>query len=351
MNAKKWLWLSASGNGILFWAVMLLAFMLPGVNSFASEARKPDLKAYPGMSVSAYSQRVERNLLDFKQYPVKATYTGKPAKLVLDTPDAKMFRTRLRQTQDRPADFAGEYVLSLFGCGADCVMGAAVSKRTGHVVFLPGSVCCWYGEGDEASKLEFRLDSRLLIARGHVNEGDEYGTYYYEFTGSKFKQVHFVKADIEAHRARFGERMEQGFAAAEKVLEQQKQQELALCPPGRACGWVGMNMGDLTAENTRMFRLKTSRREGAIVFYVDPKNPAHLAGIKAGDVLIGINGIPVGNEKAAEKTILALKPNEVARFSVLRNDKPFVLSVKVAQRPPWPCISQTGPSGPPRCGK
>lgn len=163
----------------------------------------------------AYGKR----LPDFKDYPSGVTYTGKSAAVILDTADARQFRTRLREAAKRPPDFAGEYVLALFGCGTNCIFGAAVSKKTGHAAFLPGSVCCWHGEGEEEDKLQFRLDSRLLIARGSVNENALYGSFYYVFDGRKFNLARFVPAEREAHQKRFGERMWQGFAEAEKTLK------------------------------------------------------------------------------------------------------------------------------------
>lgn len=61
--------------------VLLMAF---GLGSFAKEVRTPD----------------------FKDYPAKSVFSGKPAKVILDTPEAKGFRTRLREAAKRPADFA-----------------------------------------------------------------------------------------------------------------------------------------------------------------------------------------------------------------------------------------------------
>lgn len=132
---------------------------------------------------------------DFKHYPATAAYSGKPAALKLTSPDAKMFRTRLREGAAQPTNFAGDQVLVLFGCGTGCVYGAAVSHKTGRVVFLPGSVCCWYGEDD---MLQYRPDSRLLIASGNINEGNQYGHFYYEFNGREFKLVHTELVDKNA---------------------------------------------------------------------------------------------------------------------------------------------------------
>lgn len=133
----------------------------------------------------------------FSDYPVKAVYSGKAATVVLDSEDAKMFRTRLREGIKRPTNFAGEHVLVLFGCGTSCLSGAVVSRRTGQVVlFLPGgSVCCWYGEG---SPVLYERDSRLLITNGLIDEGEVYASRYYEFTGREFKLIRTVRRDKKA---------------------------------------------------------------------------------------------------------------------------------------------------------
>lgn len=125
----------------------------------------------------------------FKDYPATQRYQGKAAKVILDDSAKQTFRTRLRQAAQQPADFAGDYVLAVWGCGADCLMGAAVNRQSGQVIFLPGSVCCWWGEGD---KLTYRHDSRLLVAAGIINEQGQYGAHFYEFTGRAFRLIRTI---------------------------------------------------------------------------------------------------------------------------------------------------------------
>lgn len=173
------------------------------------------------MALSLGGFAIEKPAPDFKDYPVNTVYTGKTAKVILDTPEAKGFRTRLRYAANLSADFAGEYVLAVIGCGADCVFSAAVSRKTGRVVFLPGTVCCWYGEEDD--KLQYRLNSRLLIASGNINEG-QYGRFYYVFDGRKFTLVRKVLIDKAPHLQRAGEKMRKGMEEAAVYLESEKQQ-------------------------------------------------------------------------------------------------------------------------------
>jgi hypothetical protein len=122
----------------------------------------------------------------FEDYSVTTIYVEKPAKVVLSTPEARQFRTRLREAATGPVTFAGEHVLALFGCGTGCIDGAAISLKTGRVVFLPGSVSAWHGDGE---RLEYRPNSRLLIAKGEINESGQTGHHYYKFTGTEFMHL------------------------------------------------------------------------------------------------------------------------------------------------------------------
>lgn len=126
------------------------------------------------------------NIPQFAKYAVDNAYVGKPVNVDLATEDEKMYRTRLRDAAKGPANFAGEYALTTWGCGTSCITGAVVSLKTGKVSWLPGSVCCWKGEGE---RLEFRLNSRLLVTAGIMNEEGVHGAHFYEFTGGNFKHL------------------------------------------------------------------------------------------------------------------------------------------------------------------
>jgi hypothetical protein len=51
-------------------------------------------------------------------------------------------------------NYAGIHVLVLWGCGTECIAGAAVNGLTGRVVFLP--------EGAFSLCFDVRPDSRLI---------------------------------------------------------------------------------------------------------------------------------------------------------------------------------------------
>lgn len=137
----------------------------------------------------------ESRVPQYTEYPAHSAYRGKAADVVLSTAEEKMFRTRLRDASRETANFAGEYVLTTWGCGTSCIHGAVVSLRTGRVVFLPGTICCGEGDGE---RLEFRLNSRLLVAAGVINENSVHGAHFYEFTGRTFKHLTTIPVTARA---------------------------------------------------------------------------------------------------------------------------------------------------------
>lgn len=127
----------------------------------------------------------------FAEYPSEL-YVGPRAAVQLVTPFDRTFRTRIRNTQSQDVNFAGEYVLSTWGCGTSCATGVAVSARTGKVIELPGTVCCWKGGGNN---IIFRNGSRLLVLAGLINEQGRHGAHFYELRNSEFFYIKTVEVD------------------------------------------------------------------------------------------------------------------------------------------------------------
>ncbi|WP_252053408.1 hypothetical protein [Acinetobacter silvestris] len=105
----------------------------------------------------------------FSDYPVKSVYAGITAKLDISDSSARMFRTRLNEALQQKADFAGEYVTTMWGCGASCRMYSFVSKRTGKL--LQGG---FGGEGNAEDVVATNPRSRLLVTQ------EEHTNYNYE---------------------------------------------------------------------------------------------------------------------------------------------------------------------------
>lgn len=123
----------------------------------------------------------------FADFP--APYTGaKQADLKLVDAKSRRYASMLRAAARHSPNFAGHYILASWGCGASCVMAAAIDSRTGLVTWLPFTVCCWSMSIIEP--LEFRPGSRLLVVHGSRDEqGDGGETHYYEFQNNKFNRL------------------------------------------------------------------------------------------------------------------------------------------------------------------
>jgi len=96
----------------------------------------------------------------------------------------RQFRTVIRNAAKGSVNFAGHYILATWGCGAGCVMAAAIDVKSGLATSLPFTVSGW--PLDVTEPLSFRQDSCLLVVQGSRNESIEHGTYYYMFDGKTF---------------------------------------------------------------------------------------------------------------------------------------------------------------------
>jgi len=127
------------------------------------------------------------SLHSYKRYAVRPSATEPTAPLRLTRQQDREFETALRQSYRRRANFAGHHVLATIGCGASCVLVAALDKRSGRVSWLPFTVCCWPEPYQEP--VRFRADSELLVLHGQRDEQGSAGPHYYRFHGGTFEPV------------------------------------------------------------------------------------------------------------------------------------------------------------------
>jgi hypothetical protein len=122
----------------------------------------------------------------FADYPANVEKLARNATVKLRTRDDKAFRTNLIHASQKPANFAGHYVLTTIGCGASCILTSAIDIKTGRVFWIPDTLCCW----DDAvtEPVAFHADSRLLVLEGRRNE-KTYGTWYWKMTSAGFRLV------------------------------------------------------------------------------------------------------------------------------------------------------------------
>jgi hypothetical protein len=123
----------------------------------------------------------------FEDFPA-VSYTGPHAGIRLQGAKSRLYASQLRIASHQAINFSGRYILTTWGCGASCVMGGAIDAKTGTVIWMPFTVCCWNLEIMEP--LEYRPDSRLLIVHGSLNEkGAGSEVHYYHFDGQHFVRI------------------------------------------------------------------------------------------------------------------------------------------------------------------
>ncbi|MFZ3404834.1 hypothetical protein LCG94_16155 [Aeromonas salmonicida] len=104
-----------------------------------------------------------------EDYPAPAVYKGKPARLSLDSELARTFHTRLTAALSQEPIYAGEYVLTGWGCGSSgCYNQVLVNKLTGKVLDVVFNAYSSYdiNDGSDVRVGEWikspQIDSNLL---------------------------------------------------------------------------------------------------------------------------------------------------------------------------------------------
>jgi len=143
------------------------------------------------VSVLSGFSLAQNRVPQFKDYSVDEVYNGRIAPPVI-TSDTKLFRTRLRwAAKTQKPNFAGHFILTTWGCGAQCMMGASIDAKTGKIYWWGFTVCCWgFNTDQKFNPIEFRLNSRLIVFSGLRNEKEnDNGAHFYIFKNGRF--VHF----------------------------------------------------------------------------------------------------------------------------------------------------------------
>jgi hypothetical protein len=129
----------------------------------------------------------------FEDYPAREVYKGPAAPVRLDSRKARMFRTRLREDSRSAPNFAGRYVVVVWGCGTGCAQMGVVDSKTGRVYFPPLEYVDIPDVENEATR-GFRRDSRLLVlTRNHYDGRGSYTAFYYLFDGGRFRLLRRAK--------------------------------------------------------------------------------------------------------------------------------------------------------------
>lgn len=96
-------------------------------------------------------------------------------------------------------------------------------------------------------------------------------------------------------------------------------------------GWMGVAIQEVNQGLADSFKLDKPR--GALVSGVSDQGPAKAAGLKAGDVILAFNGVPINSSADLPLQVGSSAPGTVAKIDLVRDGKPLSLSVKLAGLP------------------
>ena len=94
-------------------------------------------------------------------------------------------------------------------------------------------------------------------------------------------------------------------------------------------GYIGVRIQPLNDDIANSLGLE--KPEGALVASVEPDGPAGAAGIKPGDVILGVNDNPVANPRELSRRIAGINPGSAAKLKVYRSGKEQTISLNLGE--------------------
>ena len=95
-------------------------------------------------------------------------------------------------------------------------------------------------------------------------------------------------------------------------------------------GMLGVIMQDLTPELSKAFGLK--RHNGVVISKVIENSAAEEAGLKAGDVVISINGSPIKSSSAMRNVVGMLRVGEKMKMEVIRDNRRKIITAVIKDK-------------------
>jgi len=96
-------------------------------------------------------------------------------------------------------------------------------------------------------------------------------------------------------------------------------------------GWLGVVIQDVTDELAASFGVR--EREGVLVADVMKGGPAEAAGVRAGDVVVDLNGTRIREVPDLQRRVAGLAPGERVRVGVVRDGARQPVTVTIAEMP------------------
>lgn len=98
-----------------------------------------------------------------------------------------------------------------------------------------------------------------------------------------------------------------------------------------ARGWIGVHIQPVTQEIADSLGLKSTK--GALVAEAQPDSPAKAAGIKSGDVILGVDGERIDGPRELARKVAALGPGKKAELVYWHDGSERTVSVKLGSLP------------------
>ncbi len=95
-------------------------------------------------------------------------------------------------------------------------------------------------------------------------------------------------------------------------------------------GWLGVGIQDVNKDMAEYYGLKEG--EGVLVVQVFPGDPADLAGIKARDIILEVNGRKVKDSRGLSRMIADIGVGDQADVKLMRDGKERTINVKISKR-------------------
>jgi serine protease Do len=108
-------------------------------------------------------------------------------------------------------------------------------------------------------------------------------------------------------------------------------------------GWLGITFQPLNDELAKAFGVKS--KSGAVVANVGPGSPADKGGMKAGDIIVEVNGVKLKTARQLPTLVAGLVPGKTAPVTVLREGKRVSLKVTIGKMPEDASAALRSPGG------
>ena len=99
-------------------------------------------------------------------------------------------------------------------------------------------------------------------------------------------------------------------------------------------GYMGVVFSELNAESIRVLNAQSAK--GALIREVVPGSPAERAGLRSGDIVVGVNGKATDDARTLRDQISILAPGTKTPLRVARGPNNVVIEIEVARRPKQP---------------